>query len=345
MARVLPFRYKRLRYNPIRYIILIGLLTITVFIDYNLTRGKYIFTFQTFLNRFAIKGSVFYISPNVHIVDLHAPVSTKFQCMKTKKLLKNISTNICLYEKEMDKHVSGVFHESTSIYEEAHVIRILQLLVRHPHLDFIDIGANIGTYTMFAAALGRFVLAIDCFAPNLVRIRRAAQLTNATDRVVLVQNALFTHSGQSLELSFEKGNIGGQSIIQSSINRSHEHVATDRLSTSNLYIVKTITFDEVLPILLAYDVRGALMKIDIEGSESFVVENGSQVFDTLNIPFVQMEWKLISEYADRVEVMFNFFNKRDYYPMTDVCKHLNLTQYKLWPNEIFWLKRNSSVFC
>ncbi len=31
---------------------------------------------------------------------------------------------------------------------------------------------------MFVAALGRFVLAIDCFATNLVRLRRAVVLIN-----------------------------------------------------------------------------------------------------------------------------------------------------------------------
>ncbi len=44
-------------------------------------------------------------------------------------------------------------------------------------LDRIDIGANIGGYTMFTAgALGRSTVAIDCYMPNIERIARAVQI-------------------------------------------------------------------------------------------------------------------------------------------------------------------------
>jgi FkbM family methyltransferase len=286
----------------------------------------------------------FNLSANVHIFDLTAPIKTKFQCIKTKKILHNLSTNICLHQTKKDMYISGAYYNTTSIWEEEQVTHILQLLIRHPHLHFIDIGANIGTYTMFVAALGRFVLAIDCFAPNLVRLHRAIQLSNVSDRVVLVQNALFTHSGQSLRLSVDTNNIGGQGIYPSR-NRSDKHRAQNSLSTKNPYLVKTITFDEILPILLARGIRGALMKIDIEGSESFVVESGSRVFDTLDIPFIQMEWKMVRQYADRVKVILNFFGKRNYNAMTNLCQLLDPQEHKLWPDEIYWLKRNASTFC
>jgi FkbM family methyltransferase len=193
---------------------------------------------------------------------------------------------------------------------------------------------------MFVAALGRFVLAIDCFAPNLLRLSRAIQLSNLSHQVVLVQNALFTHSGQSLRLSVDTTNIGGQGI---SLSRKH-HVGND-LSTKNPYIVRTITFDEVLPILLGRGIRRALMKMDIEGSESFVVESGSRVFDTLDIPFIQMEWKIVRQWTERVKVILDFFNKRSYDSMTNLCALLDQREYKLWPDEIYWLKKNASNFC
>jgi FkbM family methyltransferase len=286
----------------------------------------------------------FNISPNVHIVDLTAKISTKFQCIKTKTLLNNFSTSICLHQTKKDKYISGAFQNSTSIWEEDQVTRMLEFLIRHPHLHFLDIGANIGTYTMFIAALGRFVLAIDCFAPNLVRLARSVQLTNISDRVVLVQNAIFTYSGQMLRLSVDTTNIGGQGILLSG-NYSAKHSAANDRSTKNPYIVKTITFDEVLPILVARGIRGALMKIDIEGSESFVVESGSRVFDTLDIPFIQMEWKMVRRYADRVKIILDFFGKRNYDSMTSSCQLLNSHEHSRWPDEIYWLKKNTSNFC
>jgi FkbM family methyltransferase len=295
-------------------------------------------------NRNYLLKNTFNISPNVHIVDLTATTKTKFQCIKTKKLLHNLSTHMCLHQTKRDRYISGAFQDSTSIWEEEQVTHMLQLLIRHPHLHFIDIGANIGTYTMFVAALGRFVLAIDCFAPNLDRLRRAIQLANVFDRVVLVQNAIFTHSGEYLRLSIDIKNIGGQGIYLSR-NHSNKHRTRNNLSTTNPYIVKTITFDEVLPILVARGIRGALMKIDIEGSESFVVQNGSHVFDTLDIPFIQMEWKMVRRYADRVKVILDFFDKRNYDSITSLCQLLDPREYTSWPDEIYWLKRNVSNFC
>jgi hypothetical protein len=72
--------------------------------------------------------------------------------MKTKKILHNLSTNICFAPNEK----GFVIHNF-----------ILLILVR-----------TLVLITMFVAALGRFVLAIDCFAPNLVRLRRAIVLIN-----------------------------------------------------------------------------------------------------------------------------------------------------------------------
>jgi hypothetical protein len=196
---------------------------------------------------------------------------------------------------------------------------------------------------MYVAALGRFVLAIDCFSPNLVRLRRAIQLSNVTDRVVLVQNALFTHSGQFLKLLFNEKNIGGQGINISS-NDPEKYAAGTVIPTDDPYTVKTIRFDEVLPILIARGIRAALMKIAIEGSESFVVEGGSRVFDTLDIPFVQMEWDYICQFTDRVKVIFDFFAKRNYDAMTRTCGLLDPVKYISWPSDIFWIKRNSLNF-
>jgi FkbM family methyltransferase len=259
--------------------------------------------------------------------------------MKTKTLLNYINTNICLHESAKDTVISKSFRDTTSIWDEEPVTRILQLLLRHPHLDFIDIGANIGSYTMYAASLGRFVLAIDCFAPNIDRIHRAVQLANVANRVVLVQNALFTHSGQYLRLSNDATNIGGQEI---DVSKDQSH---NQSTINDPYIVKTIKFDELAPILISRGIRGAIMKIDIEGSESYVMESGSLIFDLFEIPYIQMEWFKVRHYPDRIKVIVDFFAKRNYDPMTFSCQSLNSAQNLTWPGDMCWIKRNVSNFC
>jgi len=283
--------------------------------------------------------NLFQLSPNVQIINLNEPVNASFKCMKTKTLLNYITTNICLYEASKDIFVSGSFRDKNSIWEEGGVTHMLQLLIRHPHLDFIDIGANIGTYTMYVAALGRFVLAIDCFGPNLDRIHRAVQLTNVANRVVLIKNAIFSRSGNFLRLSNVATNVGGQELDASKNETYNQSGIIDP------YIVKTIKFDDLVPILISRGIRGAIIKMDIEGSESFVVESGSQIFDLLEIPYVQMEWMKVRIFPARVKLILDFFAKRNYDPMTFSCQLLNSAQNLTWPGDMCWIKRNVSNFC
>lgn len=280
------------------------------------------------------------ISPHVHLIDLHAPVKQNLRCIETKALLRKLSTTICLHEPKRDRFVSGAFSPSASIWEEQQVTRLLRYLTHHPHVQLIDIGANIGTYTMYAAALGRFVLAIDCFAPNLLRLRRAIQLTSLYDRVVLVHNALYNESGQSLRLAVNTINLGGQSIQPT---RKHNQTPNSRFS--NPYVVNTIIFDELLPILVAHGVRSAVIKMDIEGSEVFVVKTAARIFQAIDIPWVQMEWMIVRPHADQTTTIVDFFQARHYDPVDDACKALNTRDTLQWPSEIYWVKRNSSTFC
>ena len=60
---------------------------------------------------------------------------------------------ICLYPTSDDVWVSAHFRAGHH-WESDTVIRLLQLLQRHPKATFIDIGANIGSYLLPAAHLG-----------------------------------------------------------------------------------------------------------------------------------------------------------------------------------------------
>lgn len=285
------------------------------------------------------------LSSHIHVINLNTPVGPYKTCIKTKTILNYISTNICLHEQDSDFIVSGVFREN-GIWEESGVAQILRILIQHPYLDFIDIGANIGTYTMHVAALGRFVLAIDCFAPNLALIRQAVQLKNVINRVVLVQNALFSSSGESLRLSSLKRNYGAQELrIPSTSSQSIISKATNNSSNDDPYTVKTITFNELLPILVAHRVRGVVMKIDIEGSESFVFQNGTHIFDTIEVPFIQIEWIRVITNVERAKIILDFLLKYAYIPITCTCVPLKVDHFLSWPSDICFIKKTFPGIC
>ena len=280
---------------------------------------------------------------HVVIVNFSKPVNVTFNCMKTKTLLNYFNSHICVYDTKKDIYVSGAFRESTSIWEEEGVTRILRVLLRYPHLDFIDIGANIGTYTMYAAALGRFVLSIECFGPNVDRLHRAVQLANVGNRIALIHNALYTKSGEYLTLSNDALNVGGQEL-DAAMKPNISKPLSQNQSLSNPYVVKTIQFNDLLPVLRERGFRGAIMKVDIEGSESFVVEAGSQIFDSFDIPMVQIEWLKVRDFPKRVNILIDFFVKRNYEPRTFQCQLLAMNEVAKWPNDFCWTKKNFT-FC
>ena len=280
------------------------------------------------------------MSAHVNIVDFSETVEENLNCHRTKVLLNYISTHVCIHQKDIDIYVSRSFDGNRSIWEEDHVSFILRLLLQHPELDFIDIGANIGTYTMYVASLGRFVLSVECFRPNIQRIRRAVQLAQVENRVLLIENALYNRSGEFLRLNRDARNVGGQYLnLEKAITSSNNSRIFDP------YLVKTIEFNDLLPFLVARGVRAALMKIDIEGSEVFAIDKGEKIFDQLDIPLILMEWLWIRRYSSRVDFLLKFFNQRNYQAKTIGCQPLSLDQHVHWPSNMIWLKKDRLNFC
>ncbi|CAF4557717.1 unnamed protein product [Rotaria socialis] len=81
-------------------------------------------------------------------------------------------TTVCVHEIQKDRDVSGHL-VSHGIWEEHLVTRFIRILSTYKQYSFIDIGANLGKYTMYAASLGcSNIISIECFRPNIERIRR-----------------------------------------------------------------------------------------------------------------------------------------------------------------------------
>ncbi|CAF1427645.1 unnamed protein product [Rotaria sordida] len=81
-------------------------------------------------------------------------------------------TTVCVHEIQKDRDVNGHL-VSHGIWEEHLVTRFIRILSTYKQYSFIDIGANLGIYRMYAASLGcSNIISIECFRPNIERIRR-----------------------------------------------------------------------------------------------------------------------------------------------------------------------------
>ena len=106
-------------------------------------------------------------------------VPDSFDCIR---LLIKPPTTVCLHPDAEDVHVSRHLREDG--LWEPHIVRLLQnLLFQNPDLGLIDIGANIGQYSLLAATMGRRVVAVEPHPPNLRRLHKAIKINNVEQQV------------------------------------------------------------------------------------------------------------------------------------------------------------------
>ncbi|CAM4820071.1 unnamed protein product [Rotaria magnacalcarata] len=270
-------------------------------------------------------------------IDLNVITNDSFQCVKTKLLLNKYHTTVCVHDVGKDTDVSG-FIVRTGIWEETLVTRIIRILSTHRQLAFIDVGANIGIYTMYAAALGcKNVIAIECFRPNIERIRRAVQLENVEHQVIIMARALYNKSNTYLSLRTNiRNNIGSQQLNIETLKNENDSL-----------VVQSMRFDDLLPLVKERDIREAIIKIDIETSEQYLCETGEQIFNQINIPFVMMEWANIKEIPARANLIEEFFTNRSYIPFnSETCEPQTEKNYRHWyTQDIFWIKKTYTHLC
>jgi FkbM family methyltransferase len=132
---------------------------------------------------------------------------------------------------------------------------------------FVDVGANVGTYSLWAADLGAEVIAVE---PNRVAAERfRANFALNRYPVVLYEGVLAEQHG---EITFD----GGKD-------------AAGHISPQG-ELVTALTLDEILGDRVADGV-----KIDVEGAERRVLEGARRALSDQRIRCLQLEWNHQSE--------------------------------------------------
>jgi FkbM family methyltransferase len=131
------------------------------------------------------------------------------------------------------------------LYERAE--RKLFCAAIHPGSVVLDVGANIGVYTLLAAKRGATVFAIEADSDNAAALRRHVNVNGFSDRVTIKEMAALERS-RLVTLWRNPGNSGGHSI-----HEIHAH--------GQPVSVQGCTIDSLnLPPI-------ELCKMDIEGAE------------------------------------------------------------------------------
>lgn len=164
-------------------------------------------------------------------------------------------------------------HASTSIAEDA---------------VFLDIGANLGYYTLLFAHQGHKVIAVEPMTRNRMALQASICLNNLQQSISVVSAALSTA---------EDANGPNRSCVVRSTNteinigNGHLYCAGDAppcaAGEQNCEMVPVKTLDAVLTELAPASVD--VVKMDVEEYECNVLAGGASLFDTFKPSLLQIE--------------------------------------------------------
>jgi FkbM family methyltransferase len=153
-----------------------------------------------------------------------------------------------------------------------------------PGSTVLDVGANIGIYTLLAAKRGATVFAIEADPLNAKRLRNHVKLNGFTDRVTIFECAA-TNSESSITLYRNLGNSGGSNMFS----------GANGITVSG----RTIDSLELPPI--------DLCKMDIEGAEVFALAGMDKMIE--RSPNLKMLVECATEFG-HVDELLGFARSR-----------------------------------
>ncbi|XP_061196334.1 uncharacterized protein LOC133204598 [Saccostrea echinata] len=248
------------------------------------------------------------------------------------------STPIYIYDPKIDKWVSGSVVKYGS-WEGNHINLIIDLLKRDPEIQFVDIGANVGVFTLAVALSGRRVIAVDALDMNIQRLCSSVMEGNFSSRVKLVYNAL-SDVHETVSLGKDKNNVGGTFVAK---NKNANKVRGSQVD-GNYGTVRAIKLDDILSVP-HFDFKKVIIKIDVEGYENKVFKGGEVFFDKVDVQAILMEWLWLKTGSAGEEII-NFMLKKNMEPHipNQMPSPLKIQDRSKWPNDILWRKKTNKKF-
>ena len=230
---------------------------------------------------------------------------------------------ICVYRPHEDVWVSWEILK-TGAWELDLLNMTRDFYLTEPNMQLLDVGCNIGVFTLNAAILGHNVVALDANKVNLRMLSMSLTLNDLHDKVTLVWNAV-SDVYEEVELRSMTGNVGG-TFVRPVIGKA-------RTST-----VTTIKIDDLLP---TFKGRPALIKMDIEGSEWKALNSAWGFFKEVDVRYVLMEYVNHKGKESGIQIQ-KFFANFGFLPYKAPQYREALEPHSdlNWTGNVLWIKQN-----
>ena len=230
---------------------------------------------------------------------------------------------ICVHDPNEDEIISATLVKQQT-WEPNLLYVTGRILTNNLELKFLDLGCNLGVYTILAAKLGIDVIAVDPNKQNLRLLTKALSLGGLRSKVTMLWNAI-SNVHEKVSLNDIVGNVGG-SFVE----------AADSSQTNRANVVQTILLDDLIPFFKDYSV---FIKIDIETYEWKALQGAEKFFNEIDVAYVLMEWSYHREHGDGPEII-DFMFKRGLYPHINANydTQLDKENSETWPDNVLWIK-------
>ncbi|KAJ8303199.1 hypothetical protein KUTeg_019595 [Tegillarca granosa] len=261
-----------------------------------------------------------------------------FNFVKTRLKTSKGVIPIHVYTPKEDKFVSSRIIQY-GLFEAPKIDLLLKYLKSDPSLNFIDIGANLGVFTLNVAKFGRKVLAVEALNKNVQHLCLSVRDGKLQNNIKIIHNALSDKSGVTVNLGVDVNNMGGTFVDDEAENtkkvKQYWHLEIGGTYGS----VNTFTLDNLLDLEEMKDFKNVIIKIDIEGFEYKALIGGQKFFDSINIKAVFMEW-VFHKGTSSGKKIIDFMIKRNFIPyLENGAKELDPSKSEAWDWNVLWLRK------
>ena len=245
---------------------------------------------ETVIIKAVVQADSLLLWPSPHLRDCNevATIMTSDSNSKTLEIeARFVQTNATLHAPSflMSIHNPAKDGVSRSIYQNGcwecdHLRDMLSALRVHPNSYFLDVGGNIGMWTLAAAAANHQTFTLEPSRENYERICETVNRNQFHDRIHLMTIAA-TSVPATFTLNVPRGNKGGTSVV--AVEKSTTGTDTD--SNGGITTIQGFPIDSLhLPLD-----RPVVMKVDVEGHELEALMGALEFLKSANMVHVAME--------------------------------------------------------
>ena len=189
------------------------------------------------------------------------------ECVPTRGL--RARHEICIHPLSVDSFISAEL-KTIGRWEYGIGEMMMMELMRFDPRDvtFVDIGAHIGPHSLYAAALGYPVVAVEPAAFNHLRIHKSVKINKFENRFTLLPYAMLDEY-RTVVLQQDPANLGRNKIEDLALQKAKDNLKNVSITA------QTILLDDLLPFVTTPFV---IMKIDVESYECNVINSGTCFF-------------------------------------------------------------------